>query len=190
MRIPPPRKRCRRLDEPWQAHHLTFSCFRRQPFFLGRQSPDWFLECLDTARRLAGFDLWAYVIMPEHVHLVILPHDEAAIRDILFRMKRPMTAKVLNWVTGHNPEFLIRMTRRHANGTSTYHFWQAGGGYDRNLRSAREIYEKIGYVHDNPVRRKLVPAAELWTWSSAQCWLTGQQGQIRLDLESLPESGG
>ena len=185
----PRRKQCRRFDEPWQAHYLTFSCFQRQPFFLGRQSPRWFLECLDAARRSARFDLWAYVIMPEHVHLVVLPHEGARISDILHRIKRPMTTKVLNWVTNNSRSFLSRMRQRHPGRRDTHHFWQAGGGYDRNLWSAQEIYEKILYVHDNPVRRELVPSATEWPWSSARAWQTGQEARMGLDLHSLPDVG-
>ncbi len=189
MRAPHPRKRCKRFDEPFHAHHLTFSCFQRQPFFLGKQSPRWFLECLDSARQSAGFDLWAYVIMPEHVHLVIWPHEGVRISNILSCIKRPVTAKVLAWVTTNSPKFLARMTQAHADGTTSRHFWQAGGGYDRNLWSAQEIYEKIKYVHENPVRRKLVQVPWDWSWSSSGTWETGAEGLIKLDLESLPDVG-
>ena len=189
MWVKPPRKQCRRIDERWHAHYLTFSCFRRQPFFRGRQSPQWFLECLDAARQSAGFDLWAYVVMPEHVHLVVFPHDGVNVSDILYRIKRPMTTKVLTWVLHNSPAFLSRMAHQRADGRITHHFWQAGGGYDRNLWSPEEIYEKIRYVHENPVRRKLVTTATEWRWSSDRAWETGQEGQIALDLDSLPDVG-
>ena len=48
-----------------------------------------------------------------------------------------------------------------------YQFWQDGGGYDRNLRTAEELREMLKYVHNNPVRRELVARPEDWPWSSA-----------------------
>ena len=186
MRAPRHRKLCKRYDQPYQAHHLTFSCFQRQPFFVGRQSPGWFLRYLTAAREMAGFDLWAYVIMPEHVHLVILPHEGSSIRRILHRIKRPMTSKVLGWVNRQCPSFLHRMAERRRSGEVTYRFWQTGGGYDRNLRTIQDIHDKITYIHENPVRRELVQRAVDWPWSSARAWETGQDELVTLDRKTLP----
>ncbi len=148
-----PRVHRKSYDEDWQAHCLTFSCYNRRPFFLGRKSPQWFLEVVDEARSHVPFDLWAFVIMPEHIHLVLLPAAQVRIRDILWYIKRPMTDRVVKWVRVNCPSFLKEMADVQPNGKAQYRFWQRGGGYDRNLRSVKDIYEKINYVHDNPVRR-------------------------------------
>lgn len=50
------------------------------------------------------------------------------------------------------------------------HFWQRGGGYDRNVYSERQLLEKIEYIHGNPVRRNRVPISTDWGWSSAQAY--------------------
>lgn len=63
------RKTCRRYNDPGHAHALTFSCFGRQPFLRGDRARQWFVDCLAMARAKHAFGLWAYVIMPEHVHL-------------------------------------------------------------------------------------------------------------------------
>ena len=183
---PPPRKRCRRYNEPYHAHHLTFSCFRQQPFFSGRLAPGWFLESLDKARRSEGFDLWAFVIMPEHVHLVIAPGETYDISRILWRLKKPFSDRVLRYVRQEHPAFLSRMEEARPGGHVSYRFWQAGGGYDRNLWTTQELYEKIHYIHDNPVRRELVERAEDWPWSSCRAWVEGGDQPLHLDTESLP----
>jgi len=65
----------KRYDVPGHAHYLTFSCWRNQAF-LGRDRARWWLlEAIDKARRWHPFDLWAWVIMPEHAHLMILPAE-------------------------------------------------------------------------------------------------------------------
>jgi putative transposase len=174
------------FDIEGQAHALNFSCFGRQPLFTGPRSPVWLLESLAAARRKTPFDLWAFVVMPEHVHLVILPHPGVTISAILRWIKRPVTNQALRHIRRHCPEFLPRLADRQPNGEISYRFWQRGGGYDRNLRSLPDVHEKIKYVHDNPVRRGLVQKAEDWPWSSARAWQLGVDEPISLDRDSLP----
>jgi putative transposase len=181
-----PHKQCKRYDVPGHAHYITFSCFHRQPFFLGRQTPGWFCETIDEARREEPFDLWAWVIMPEHAHLVLWPHPESQISRILRFLKRPMTDRVLIWVGANAANFLPRMAQNHADGTVSHHFWQAGGGYDRNLTSAAEVHEKIAYVHGNPVRRGLASQPQGWPWSSWRAWHESVDEPLRIDRASVP----
>ena len=185
-RVPPPRKKCKRYNTPWHAHYLTFSCLRRQPFFSGNQAPLWFLEAVEEARRLEGFLLWSFVVMPEHAHLLIRPGEDYSISRILWRIKKPLADRAIEFVKANRPAFLRRMERRSAAGRITHSFWQAGGGYDRNLWTAKEIREKIHYIHENPVRRGLVEDARKWAWSSCRAWLDGVDEPLRIDKESIP----
>jgi putative transposase len=65
-------------------------------------------------------------------------------------------------------------------------FWQRGGGYDSNLWSKDIIWEKIGYMHSNPVKRKLVPRPEDWLWSSYGDYAGIRRGPLPIDIEFLP----
>ena len=179
------RKTCRRYNEPWHAHFLTFSCLRRQRFFSGNQAPLWFLESLQAARRKEDFDLWAYVIMPEHAHLVICPNGEYSISKILSRIKWPVARRAVQMVRRDHPEFLPKMAQTKA-GKVVYRFWQEGGGYDRNLWTAKEIHEKVAYVHNNPVGRGLVQKPEDWPWSSYRAWEFGSAEPVPIDAGTVP----
>ena len=143
------RKRIHRrsIDEPGAVHHLTFSCFRRQPLLSGELAPRWFLDAVDRARARTPFELWAFVIMPEHVHLLLRPSDGTTMAAVLAQVKRPVTRKAQHWVQRHKPEFFDRMADRQPSGKVTYRFWLRGGGYDRNLRSTDDVHEKIAYIH-------------------------------------------
>ena len=180
------RKQCRRWNEPWHAHYLTFSCYRRQPFFAGRWAAPWFAEALAAARQSERFGLWAWVIMPEHVHLIIAPGEHYSISRILWKIKKPFSDRVLRHVRQECPEFLPRMAEARPGGRVSHRFWQPGGGYDRNLRTVRDVYEKIRYVHENPVRRHLVERPEDWPWSSYRAWTKDVDEPISLDRDSLP----
>ncbi len=180
------RKRCRRWDIPWDAHFLTFSCFRRRAF-LSKDGPrQWFLEALERARVVRPFDLWGFVIMPEHVHLLILPHEGQRISAILNALKQPVTQRAVAYLRRTDPQGLSHMLELRPAGRRALRFWQPGGGYGRNMRSVREVHEKLRYIHDNPVTRGLVEHPEEWLWSSAWAWGWGIDEPIRIDRQSFP----
>ncbi len=95
-------KTCRRYNIIGDAHALTFSCYKRQPFLARDRARTWLVESLDTARKKHTFDLWAYVLMPEHVHLLIFPTtDDYSISAILTDIKLPVTRKALKYIRTH-----------------------------------------------------------------------------------------
>jgi putative transposase len=64
---------CRRFNIPGHAHELTFSCFQRLPLLERDRTRGWLIEAIGEARKRERFDLWAFVIMPEHAHLLVHP---------------------------------------------------------------------------------------------------------------------
>ncbi len=164
------RQKVKHYDEPGDAHFLTFSCYRRWPLLSKDRTRLWFVQAASEARVRHEFDLWAWVIMPEHVHVLIWPRQaEYKTQRILSAIKQPVGTKAIDYLRRHNTAFLERLTVRHRN--RTYHrFWQAGPGRDHNLYEAKAIHEAIDYIHQNPVRRGLVTKAEDWLWSSARDW--------------------
>ena len=180
------RKTCKRYNVPG-AHALTFSCYRQQPFLNRDRSRRWFLDALAAARVAHAFDLWAYVIMPEHVHLVIMPHAaDYSIPDILRDLKRPVAREALKYVRAYAPDFLQQMCDEQPGGALRHRFWQRGGGYDRNLTKPETIRQTIEYVHANPVGRGLAETPEAWYWSSAAYYVDGRDVPLVPDAASIP----
>ena len=105
----PYRKRRKRYDIDGDAHCLTFSCFRRLALLSRERSCRWMLDALQLGRKQGQFDLWAYVIMPEHVHVVLLPHRGVKISQILTTLKQSVSKRALLWLRQHSPEFLNRL---------------------------------------------------------------------------------
>jgi putative transposase len=119
------------------------------------------------------FYLWAYVFMPEHVHVLIYPKQLVYdISAILKAIKQPVGTKAIKYLAKHAPHWLERITVRHRHGIER-RFWQAGGGFDRNVIEPLAVLAMIEYIHGNPVRKGLVAKAEDWKWSSAG-WLEGK----------------
>ena len=180
-------KTCKRLNDPGHAHALTFSCFRRQPFLSKDGSRQWLVEAVDRAREKHHFHVWAYVIMPEHAHLLIWPTEvQYDISEILNSIKQSVAKRSLIHVRRYAPAFLSRMEDRQPNCQRHYRFWQRGGGYDRNVVEPATAFQQIEYIHNNPVRRGLCSKPEDWPWSGAAEYAGLRTGPLRLDRESLP----
>ena len=165
-------KRRRRFNEPNQPRELTFSCFRRIPFLECERTREWFRDALQAARAKFAFQVWAYVLMSEHVHLLVYP-GEAADKMALFlqAVKEPVARKAIAYLKANSPGWLPRLRVREGK-RIRHRFWQPGGGYDRNITTAAALRAVIDYIHANPVRRGLASKPEDWVWSSAR-WFAG-----------------
>lgn len=162
----------RNFNIPGHAHELTFSCYKRYQFLKSDRTCRWLAEAIDEARAKWRFDLWTYVFMPEHVHLILHPRDAAYdIAQIRKAIKDPVARQAIKYLEVHSPHWLSRITRRRGGHTERL-FWKSGGGFDRNVTESATLLAMIDYLHLNPVRRGLVERAEDWKWSSA-AWFLG-----------------
>ncbi len=179
------RKQVRSYNEPGHAHELTFSCFRRLPLFGKDRSRRWFIETMESARQQCQLALWAYVIMPEHVHVVVCPRQPAyEVRLIRTALKVPVQRKAFAFLRRQAPGYLRQLSDQQPNGELHYRFWQRGGGYDRNVTDPATLRTMIEYIHQNPVRRGLVERATDWIWSSARFY-TGVS-DVPIAMDPLP----
>jgi putative transposase len=181
-------KTCKAIDASGEAHALTFSCYRRQAFLSRDRSRLWTIDAIRRAVLEYKFHLWAYVLMPEHVHLLVCPIEAAYSTSALLRsIKKSVANRAVRFVHEKAPEFLDRMADRQPNGSIAHRFWQRARGYDRNIVSPRYVWETIDYIHANPVRRNLCERPEDWVWSSARDYARVGVGPLPIDFASLPE---
>jgi putative transposase len=183
-------KRRRRFDDVSQPRELTFTCYRGYPFLAREHTRNWFREALQSARSKLGVELWAYVVMPEHVHLVVLPGSEdGRVSRFLRAVKEPVARQAIEYLKTASPQWLEKVAVR--EGSHLRHrFWQPGGGYDRNVTEVSTLRSMIDYIHANPVRRGLVDRPEDWEWSSAR-WFAGlRPAKIEMDASVIEELSG
>jgi putative transposase len=180
-------KRRRRYDEPGQPRELTFSCYRRHPFLARQRVREWFCDALAAARSRFGIQVWAYVLMPDHAHVLVYPGPAAPpMSRFLQALKEPVARKAIAYLKDHAPAWLERLTVREGR-RIRHRFWQPGGGYDRNVTQSATLCSMIEYFHANPVRRGLVAHAEDWEWSSARWFLGRRPVPIEMDPMILDE---
>ena len=107
--------------------------------------------------------------LPEYPVAAVLKALKGGMANRALRRWRELDAPILRRITARNGKC---------------HFWQVGGGYDRNIYSDKEFVEKLDYVHDNPVTRGLVKYPTEWRWSSAR-WYDGQRGGGILPIDAI-----
>ncbi len=170
----------KRNESPGGVRFITFSCHRGLPLFSNPAICLVFAEVLAAARVRLRLRLCAWVIMPEHVHLLAIPASGVHLGDTLRSIKMSVARRVLARWRKLNAPILLRLAVRE----SAPRFWQAGGGFDRNVRDDAELSRSIRYIHRNPVRRGLTARPEDWPWSSVRWWM-GERGGL-CDCEYPP----
>ena len=176
--IPIMRNPLRRSYGRGDLHFITFSCYRRLPLLGTARTRNAFVRVLDQVRRKYEFALLGYVVMPEHVHLLISEPqkgDPSRILQVLKqRVSRTLRAKRRE---SHAKQLALPFAAA-SDGAGA--FWQRRF-YDFNVWSSKKLYEKLQYMHRNPLERKLVSHPRQWPWSSWSHYATRGAGLIRID---------
>jgi len=172
------RNRLQRFYGRGDLHFVTFSCYRRRPFLGTARARHCFVKALDQVRTQHCFQLIGYVVMPEHVYLLITEPVNGNSSTVLQVLKQQVSRT------------LRRRRKKPAAGQLTLPFgrsmaeapafWQRRF-YDFNVWSDKKIREKLDYMHRNPVQRQLVVHPKDWPWSSWSHYAKGAAGLIRID---------
>ncbi|NLH50485.1 MAG: hypothetical protein GX444_18060 [Myxococcales bacterium] len=179
-----PQKHLRHFNIPGHSHALTFSCYRQLPLLTKDRTRHWLMDAVERACLKHDYRLLAYVIMPEHIHLLVAPNkDIYDIAKFLQSVKQPVAVKARNWLRQNDLRWLERLTIMSANGKKHFQFWQQSGGYDRNLLQEPMVQKIIDYIHGNPVRKNLASRTTDWKWSSARWYAADCEGSIFTILE-------
>lgn len=176
------------INSPGHAHELTFSCFRRLPLLRHDPIRRILIDVLEETRKKFDLQVWAYVLMPEHVHLLICPNQrEYKIQNARTYFRRTSAIRALAWLRKNSSADLEKLFFQTCG---KYRFWQAGGGYDRNLWSPPAVWSSIEYIHMNPVKRGLCESPCDWLWSLARCYAETVPVAFRVDRCTIehPES--
>ena len=148
-----------RFHESKQTHFVTFCCYRRRRSLTSAVASEIFEAALERVRHSYGLCVYGYVIMPEHVHLLISEPTRGTVADAIKSLKQGVARRLIG---------------------SEEHFWQKRY-YDFNVRNHRQFVEKLRYIHRNPVKRGLCANPEDWEWSSFRHYVTGCEGSVEIE---------
>ena len=151
----------KRYQQTGDIHFITFSCYRRDPLLSDPQARDTFVTTLEKVRSWYAPYVTGFVVMPEHVHLLLSEPERGTLAVVLQMLKQVVSQKL--------------------NEHATTPFWQPRY-YDFNVCREEKLMEKLDYMHRNPVQRGLVARPEDWRWSSARHYATGEE--CRVEIES------
>jgi putative transposase len=170
------RNRLRRYYGRGDLHFITFSCYRRRPLLGSVRARCCFTKVLDVVRSRYKFLLLGYVVMPEHVHLLISEPQSGNPSKVLQVLKQNVSSALR--VKGKRSSSQLQLPFSSAELTCP--FWQRRF-YDFNVWSEKKVREKLDYMHRNPVQRQLVRHPKEWPWSSWSYYSKGERGLIRID---------
>jgi putative transposase len=149
----------KRFQEARCLHFVTFSCYHRAPLLGTPAARRAFEQTLEQVRCWYGFYLCGYVVMPEHVHLLVSEPERAKL-SVALQMLKQNVARKLAVAAGRA-------------------FWQARY-YDFNVWSEEKRIEKLRYMHRNPVKRGLVLNPQDWVWSSFLHYVSGVESVVEI----------
>ena len=151
----------KRYHETGQLHFITFSCYHRHAKLGSAQRRTLFEHSLERTRKQYRLLVLGYVVMPEHVHMMVTEPEAKPLSRAMQSLKQSVSRRL--GLRAPEP------------------FWQARY-YDFNVWSERKLIEKLRYMHRNPVKRQPVRRSEDWQWSSFVHYATASWGV--LDIES------
>ena len=142
-----------RLVIPDQPHHVTQRGNRRAQTFFEEGDYALYKDLLSEAAQKANTEIWSYCLMPNHVHIIIVPSDEDGLRRTFADAHRRYTGYI-------NARLRV-----------TGHLWQ--GRFGSVVMDEEHLANAVRYVSLNPVRAGLVERAQDWLWSSVAAHLSG-----------------
>jgi putative transposase len=157
-------------------HFLTFSCYERRDFLATERARDLFLSELERVRGEHKFRLAGYVVMPNHVHLLMGEPVKRTVSTVLQMLKQRVARKMRQ---GEKKAPRSQLAGAFDE-TEPRAFWQPRF-YDFNVYSQSKVKEKLDYMHANPVVRRLVGHPKDWVWSSWSNYTMGT-GVIEVDF--------
>jgi putative transposase len=161
----------RRFQHSKQSHFVTFSCYRRLPLFSSSEFFDGFVRCLEEMRRRFEARIYGYVVMPEHVHLLMSEPEVLALAEAIHFLKLSFAKRIGGLRSARQsgsqvsaPNTRTPCDEKRGWGANLGHeapdsFWQKRY-HDRNVRDYREFKAKLRYLHRNPVKPGLVRKPE------------------------------
>ena len=159
-------------------HFLTCTTVGWTPVFTRPETVEIILDSWKYLQQNVGLDLFGYVILDNHLHFIAAAED---LSDALKRFKSFTARKVIDLLESRNIQNLLRhlnFYKLHHKKDQEFQFWQEGS-HPQMIENDEIMWQKLEYIHDNPVKRGYVDDPLHWRYSSARNY-AGQKGLIEI----------
>jgi REP element-mobilizing transposase RayT len=161
-------------------YFVTSTIIEWLPVFTSKKYFDIIIESLQFCKEKKGLELYAFVILDNHFHLVISGPE---LSKVLSSLKMYTARKIILQLTEDRKEWLLNQfayfKKRHKT-SSAHQVWQEGS-HPQIIMNEQMLVQKIEYTHYNPVKRGLVDLPEHWRYSSARNYSSGDHSILRVD---------
>jgi REP element-mobilizing transposase RayT len=174
--------------DPAHLYYMTMSAVRRAHIFRRDIIKRILVDSLNTGRILGQYELFAFVIMPNHVHIIVRCLGEYTPGDITREFKKATGKLILRHyeAEGNQAALDFCASSVEREGKQAYAVWE--DEYQaKNVLSPAFLRQKIEYIHNNPVQPDwaLVERPEDYLWSSARFYLA--EGRALIPLSDAGE---
>lgn len=166
--------------EPNIFHYITAVAYNRLPIFRKEETCRIFIDNLIEIKEIHPFKLIGYVIMPNHIHLIVNPL-ECNISIILMKLKGKCAKRIIDWLKEKNYSSSLKKLAINIKGRE-YAVWQKDSSAI-DLFSHKFLRQKLNYIHLNPVRAGLCENPAEWKWSSYRAYLPHKQGEVPVEMD-------
>jgi putative transposase len=150
--------RLARVVVPGEAHHITQRGNRRHPVFFSEEDYRAYIAAMAQSCARFGVAIWAWCLMPNHVHLIAVPQTVASLTQAIAQAHQRYTSRINQ--------------RENWRG----HLWQ--GRFGSFVLDPAHLWTAARYVELNPVRAQLAAHPAHWPWSSARAHLSGEDDAL------------
>ena len=170
-------------DNPNTFHYITASTNKRRKVFAEDETCQIFVDVIKEIKTIHPFKVVGYVIMPDHIHLIINPL-RPEMSTILRKIKGKSGKLIIDYLKESERHMALKYLEINIH-KRKYAVWLKKSS-DVDLVSSKFIKQKLDYIHMNPVRAGLCTSPEEWKWSSYNAYLNNDEAEVPLKIDKHP----
>jgi len=172
-----------KIDPDYNMYFITSSIIDWVPLIINEDISKIIIESFKFCHSNKQLFIYGYVIMPNHLHMIISMDEAKKIPYVVRDMKRHISQEITGYLSslkGRKDLFWIKPF----HGKKVNNVWQEGY-HPQAIMSGKMFYQKLEYMHNNPVKKGFVICPEHWKYSSARNYILDDHSIIRLDIDRL-----
>jgi len=173
-------KKIKHYTDLGHAHFITLVINKRRAVFLNSETARKAIQAIEFYQKSFFIKILGYVIMPDHVHLIVWPQGKKTLEEFVRDYKKYLAKEILQRLTiSEKTKVLLGRPQKRNH---LFQIWQKGY-YDFNIYNQQTLNEKLNYMHYNPVRKGLVENPEEYPYSS--CRDCVGKGEVLMEVDKI-----